>query len=81
MKYRTIQSWIAFGKTAEPGDVVELTDEQAAALNESDCITAYEVKVQKPPEHKAKKKSSAVSRPARAPAKKTRRKSKKSATK
>ena len=81
MKYRTTRPFIAFGKACEPGDVVELTEEQAAALNESDCIAEYEVKVMPPPENKAAKKSSASSRRVRAPRKKTPRKSKKSVTK
>lgn len=81
MKYRVTQPFCAFGKVAEPGQVVELTPEQAIALNESDCIAEYETKVQAPPENKAVKKSSAVSRPAPVARKKTRKSSKKSATK
>ena len=82
MKYRTTRPFIAFGKTAEPGDVVELTEEQAAALNESDCIAEYEVKVMPPPDNKKKPvKSSASSRVAPVPRKKTRKKSKASVTK
>lgn len=71
MKYRVTQPFCAFGKVAEPGQVVELTPEQAIALNESDCIAEYEMKVQAPPENKTAKKSSAVSRPGRAPRKRT----------
>ena len=71
MKYRVTQPFLAFGKACEPGDVVELTDQQAAALNESDCITDYEVKVMPPPENKAKKKPSVSLPPAPAPRKKT----------
>lgn len=71
MKYRVTQPFIAFGKVAEPGQMVELTPEQAAALNASDCIAEYETKVMPPPENKSAKKSSAVSRPARAPRKVT----------
>ena len=71
MRYRVTQPFIAFGKVAEPGQVVELTPEQAVALNESDCITEYETKVQPAPENKTVKKSSAVSRPGRVARKKT----------
>jgi len=71
MKYRVTQPFIAFGKVAEPGQIVELTPEQATALNESDCISEYETKVMPPPENKAKKKQSALSRPARASRAKT----------
>jgi len=81
MKYRVTQPFCAFGKVAEPGQVVELTPEQAIALNESDCIAEYEMKVQAPPENKAAKKSSAVSRRGQAAPKKTRSKSVKSQTK
>ena len=81
MKYRVTQPFIAFGKVAEPGQVVELMPEQAIALNESDCIAEYEMKVQAPPENKAAKKSSAVSRRGQAAPKKTRSKSVKSQTK
>ena len=62
MKYRTTQPFIAFGKTAEPGDIVELTPEQAALLQGNDCIAEYETKVMPAPENKAKKKPSASSR-------------------
>ena len=71
MKYRTTQPFIAFGKTCEPGDIVELTEEQATLLAGNDCVTPYEMKVMPPPENKSKKKSSASVRPARASRKKT----------
>lgn len=79
MKFRVTQPFIAFGKTTEPGDVVELTDEQAEVLTDMDSVAPYEVKVNPPPENK--KKPSASSRAARAPRKKTPRKSKKSVKK
>ena len=81
MKYRVTQPFCAFGKVADPGQIVELTPEQAIALNESDCIADYETKVQAPPENKAVKKSSAVLRPVPAPRKKMQKRSKKSVTK
>ena len=72
MKYRVTQPFIAFGKTPQPGEVVELTEEQAALLAGNDCVTPYETKVMPPPENKdAKKKSSASVRPARVSRKKT----------
>ena len=81
MKYRTTQPFIAFGKTAEAGDIVELTPEQAFALQGNDCIAEYETKVMPAPENKSKKKPSVSSRPARASRKKTAKRSKKSAKK
>jgi len=78
MKYRVTQPFIAFGKTPEAGEVVELTDEQAAALAEMDSITPYETKVMPPPENKAKKKPSQSSRAVPVARKKTRKKSVKS---
>lgn len=81
MKYKVTRPFIAFGRTAEPGEIVHLNEEQAAALLEVDSIVRYEVKVDPVPETKKPKKSSASSQAGRAPAKKTRKKSKKSATK
>ena len=56
MKYRVTQPFIAFGKTPQPGEIVELTPEQADLLAGNDCITEYETKVQPLPENKSKKK-------------------------
>ena len=81
MKYRTTQPFIAFGKTAEPGDIVELTEEQAQVLTDMDSVATYETKVMPPPENKAKKKPSVSSRPARVAHKKTAKRSRKSVTK
>ena len=78
MKYRTTQPFLAFGKAPQPGEIVELTPEQAEALKEADCIAEYETKVMAKPENKAKKKPSASSRPARVARKKTAKRSKKS---
>ena len=77
MKYRTTQPFIAFGKTCEPGDIVELTEAQAFALQGNDCIAEYETKVMPAPENKAKKKPSGSSRPARVARKKTVKRSRK----
>ena len=81
MKFRVTQPFIAFGKTPEAGDVVELTEEQAELLAPHDCVVPYEVKVMPPPENKSQGKSSGSSRRARAPKKKTRKSSAKSAKK
>ena len=81
MKFRTTQPFIAFGKTAEPGDVVELTEEQAALLAGNDCVVPYEIKIMPKPENKTKKKPSASSRVAPQPRKPTRKRSKKKRTK
>ena len=64
MKYRTTQPFLAFGKCANPGDVVELTEEQAAALRAMESITDYETKVMPLPENKAAQKKSSESLPA-----------------
>ena len=71
MKYQVTQPFIAFGKAPEVGEVVTLTEEQAALLAENDCITPYETRVQPAPKNKAKKKSTELSRPAPRRAKKT----------
>ena len=82
MKYRTLQPFIAFGKTPEVGEIVELTTEQAESLRELDLIAPYSVKVERPvKEIKAKKKPSESRRPVRALRKKTAKRSKKTATK
>ncbi len=81
MKYRVTQPFIAFGKTTEPGDVVELTEEQAAALTDMDSIAPYEIKIQPPVDNKQKKKRLQSSRPAPVARKKIRRKSAKSVKK
>jgi hypothetical protein len=80
MKYRTTQPFIAFGKTCEPGDVVELTEEQAALLAGNDCVVPYEIKIMPKPENKTKKKPLASSHAAPVARKKTRRRSKKKLT-
>lgn len=71
MKFRTTQPFIAFGKAPEVGDIVELTEEQAAALREVDAIAEYEVKVQPKPENKAVKKPLRSARQGRASRRKT----------
>ena len=81
MKYRTTQPFIAFGKTCEPGEIVELTEAQAEALQGNDCIADYEIKVMPPPENKTKKKPLASSRRGQAVKKKTAKRSSKSVKK
>ena len=81
MKYRVTQPFIAFGKTPEAGDVVELTDEQAELLAGMDNISPYEIKVQPPLENKTKKKPLRSVRQDRVSRKKTAKKSRKAATK
>ena len=65
MKYRVLQPFIAFGKTPQAGEIVDLTDEQAKLLDGMDNIAPYETKVMAKPENKTVKKSSGSSRPAR----------------
>ena len=60
MKYLVTQPWIAFDKEPQPGDVVELTDVQAQALHEHDCIEPYETKAPLKPKKKAAKKRKAT---------------------
>ena len=81
MKYRVTQPFIAFGMTTDVGNVVELTEEQAAVLIDMDSVAPYEIKVMPPPQNKTKKKPLASSRAAHQPRKKTRKRSKKSVTK
>ena len=80
MKYRATKAFIAFGKTPEVGEIVELTTEQAEALRGLDAVAPYEVKIQRPPKH-TKKKQSASAPPVRASKKKTSKRSKKTAKK
>lgn len=81
MKYRATQPFIAFGRTPQAGDVIELTEAQAEAI--SDLIVEYETKILPKPENKAKKKPtrSASSQAAPASQKKTAKRSKKPAKK
>mgnify|MGYP001822725490 CR=1 FL=1 len=73
MKFRTTQPFIGFGKVAEVGDIVELTEDQAEALN--DNVAEYEIKVNRPvKERKTAKKSLPSARQARALRRKTARK-------
>jgi hypothetical protein len=81
MKYRVTQPFIAFGMTVDPGQVVELTEEQAVVLSDMDNVVPYETKVLPPPENKAKKKPLASSQAVPVARKKTRKKSVKSRTK
>lgn len=81
MKYRATQPFVAFGKTPEPGDVVELTEEQAEVLAQVDCIAPYEVKIQPPLENKEAKKPLGLSHPAPARRKRMLKRLFKSATK
>ena len=83
MKYRCTQPFIAFGKTPEVGEIVELTTEQAEALRGMDNIAPYEVKIERPVNRTPKKKlkQSASARPARHSQKKTAKRSKKTAKK
>ncbi len=81
MRYRVIQPFIAFGKTPEAGDVVELTAEQADALAGMDNIAPYEVKILPKPENKSVKKPSGSSQQVRPSKKKTAKRSKKTAKK
>ena len=77
MKYRTTQPFIAFGKVCEPGDVVELTEEQAVILSDMESVAPYETKVMPKPENKSVGKSLGSSRPARPQQKPTRKSSSK----
>jgi hypothetical protein len=81
MKYRCTQPFIAFGKAPEVGDIVELTEEQAAAIREASLVAPYEIKVLPKPENKAVKKPSGLSRPGRASTKKTAKRSRRTAKK
>jgi hypothetical protein len=83
MKYQVTQPFIAFGLAPHRGEVIDLTEEQAALLAGNDCVTPYEMKVMPPPENKRKKKPtpSASSQAARAPVKTTRKRSAKKPTK
>jgi len=81
MKYRVTQPFIAFGMTTEPGQVVELTPEQAKVLTEMEAVSPYETKVKPKPENKRKGKSSGSSRPAQVSKKVTRKRSSKKQTK
>jgi hypothetical protein len=81
MKFRVTQPFLAFGKAPEVGDIVELTEEQAAAISEAALIAPYEIKILPKPENKSVKKQSGLSRPAQASTKKTAKRSKKAAKK
>ena len=82
MKYTVTQSFLAFGKCGEPGQTVELTEEQADVLVQMQSVAPYETKVMPPPENKAVKKKPLASLPVvPAQPRKTRKNSKKSATK
>ena len=81
MKFRCTQPFIAFGKVAEVGEVVELTEEQAAALREVASVAPYEIKIMPKPENKTVKKSLPSVPVAPRLRKKTARKSKKTARK
>ena len=81
MKYTVTQSFLAFGKCGEPGQSVELTEEQADVLVQMQSVAPYETKVMPPPENKTKKKLLESSQVDPAPRKVTRKSSKKSATK
>lgn len=56
MKYKCIQPFIAFDKEPQPGDMVELTPEQAATLYEINVIEPYETKVLPKPRKRVVKK-------------------------
>jgi hypothetical protein len=45
MKFKCTRPFIAFGITAKIGDMVELTDGQAAAIQEVARIAPYELKI------------------------------------
>ena len=81
MKFRCTQPFIAFGKVAEVGDVVELTEEQAAALREVASVAPYEIKIMPTPENKSVKKALGSSRPARPTRKRCAKSSRKTAEK
>jgi hypothetical protein len=81
MKYRVTQPFIAFGKAPEAGDIVDLTEEQAAAISEAALVAPYEIKILPKPENKAVKKPLGSSRPVQASPKKTAKRSKKTAKK
>ena len=81
MKYRVTQPFLAFGKAPEVGDIVELTEEQAAALREVASIAPYEIKIKPLPENKSKKKRLGSAPVARQSRKKTARRSKRTVKK
>jgi len=81
MKYRVTRPFLAFGKAPEVGELVELTPEQVVALLADDVIAPYEVKIEKVPERTPKKKRSGLSPVGLVAPKRTRKLSKKSATK
>ena len=82
MRYRCTQPFIAFGKTPEVGEIVELTTEQAEALRGMDNIVPYEVKVERPVKETKKSKKQLGSAPvARRSRKKTAKRSKRTAKK
>ena len=81
MKYRVTQPFLAFGKAPEVGDIVELTEEQAAAISEAALVAPYEIKVLPKPENKAVKKQSRSAPVDRVLRKKTAKKQKKTARK
>ena len=81
MKFRVTQPFLAFGKAPDVGDIVELTEEQAAALREVASIAPYEIKIMPRPENKQSKKPLGSSRPARRSTKRTAKRSKKTVTK
>ena len=80
MKYRALTPFLAFGKAPQPGELVDLTAEQAAQLGGQ--VAPYEVKVQPKPENKsAPKKSSGSARLDPVSKKKTAKSSKRTAKK
>lgn len=58
MKYRVLKHFLAFGKAPQRGELVDLTAEQAAALDKEGLIAPYEIKVLPVPENKSDPKSS-----------------------
>ena len=64
MKYRALNHFLAFGKAPNRGEYVDLTDEQAAALDKEGLIAPYEIKVLPVPENKSGKKKQSASQPA-----------------
>lgn len=47
-QYKVTRPFLAFAKEGQPGEIVWLTDEQAAVLLQADAVQSYEVKVQAP---------------------------------
>ena len=81
MKFKCTRPFIAFGKNPKVGEIVELTDGQAAALCEVAMVAPYEIKILPLPENKLSKKQSESVPVARRSRGKTAKRSRKTAKK